>query len=491
MGARRFLAVDLGAESGRAVLGTLEVGRLKMAEIHRFPNIPVRLAGHWHWDVLRLFDEVKAALRRTAAEVQGGIESIGVDTWGVDFGLLARDGSLLGLPFCYRDSRTEGALEEFLKVVPRERVYELTGIQFLPFNTLFQVYAMVRDRSPLLDAASDLLFMPDIFNYLLSGVKASEFTMATTSQLFNPRTREWNWDFFAAVGFSKRLLQKVVPPGTVLGSLRPEVAGETGPTDIPVIATASHDTGAAVAAVPAEGTGWAYISSGTWSLVGVEVKDPIINAKALAANFTNEGGVGGTFRFLKNVTGLWLLQQCRKSWSPDQAVGYDELVAEAADATPFAALVDPDAPDFLHPPDMPAALGGYWRRTGQSGPQTRAGITRSILESLALKYRLTLDELRAVTGRPIDRVHVIGGGSQNRLLCQFTADAAGLPVIAGPTEGTAVGNCLVQALALGELRSLDELRAVVRASVKLERYEPRGMDDWRTAGERFRGLVGS
>ncbi|MDH4197824.1 MAG: rhamnulokinase, partial [Candidatus Aminicenantes bacterium] len=422
MGARRLLAIDLGAESGRAVLGTLEGGRLKTTAVHRFPNVPVLLFGHWHWDVFRLFDEVKTALARTAAEVQGGVDSVAVDTWGVDFGLLARDGSLLGLPFCYRDARTEGALGEFLKIVPRERVYELTGIQFLPFNTLFQVYAMVRDRSPLLDAASDLLFMPDIFSYFLSGSKASEFTMATTSQFYNPRTREWNWGFFEEVGFSKRLLQKVVPPGTVLGPLRPEVAGETGHPEVPIVATASHDTGAAVAAVPAEGTGWAYISSGTWSLIGIEVKKPIISAKALAANFTNEGGVEGTFRFLKNVTGLWLLQQCRKSWSPDLALGYDELVAGAADATPFAALVDPDAPDFLHPPDMPTALGGYWRRTGQTGPPTRAGITRSILESLALKYRLTLDELRAVTGRTIDRIHVIGGGSQNRLLCQFTAD---------------------------------------------------------------------
>jgi len=491
MGARRFLAVDLGAESGRAVLGSLEGGRLKTTEIHRFLNVPVHLFGHWHWNVYRLLDEVKTALSRAASEVAGGVDSIGVDTWGVDFGLLARDGSLLGLPFCYRDARTEGALEEFLRLIPRERVYELTGIQFLPFNTLFQVYAMIRDHSPLLDAASDLLFMPDIFNYFLSGLKASEFTMATTSQFYNPRSQEWIWGFFEEVGFSKRILQKVVPPGTALGPLRPEVAGETGHREVPVIATASHDTGAAVAAVPAEGTRWAYISSGTWSLVGVEEKEPVITAKALAANFTNEGGVERTIRFLKNVTGLWLLQQCRKAWSPDLALGYDELVAAAGEAPAFAALVDPDAPDFLHPSDMPAALGDYWSRTGQTEPPTRAGITRSILESLALKYRLTLDELRGVTGRTIDRIHVIGGGSQNRLLCQFTADATGLPVIAGPTEGTAVGNCLVQALALGELGSLAELRAVVRASVDLVHYDPRETAAWDRACERYRGLLGT
>lgn len=491
MGARRFLAVDLGAESGRAVLGVLESGRLQTTEIHRFPNVPIRLFGHWHWDVYRLFDEVKTGLARAAAEAPGGVDSIGVDTWGVDFGLLARDGSLLGLPFCYRDPRTQGALEEFLKIVPRERVYELTGIQFLPFNTLYQVYAMVRDHSPLLDAASDLLFMPDIFNYFLSGLKASEFTMATTSQFFNPRTREWNWGLFEEVGFSKRILQKVVGPGTLLGRLRPEVARETGHPEVPLVATASHDTASAVAAVPAAGSGWAYISSGTWSLVGIEEKEPVITPEALAANFTNEGGVERTIRFLKNVTGLWLLQQCRKSWSPDLALGYDELVAAAGEAPAFAALVDPDAPDFLHPLDMPGALGDYWRRTGQSEPPTRAGTTRSILESLALKYRLTLDELRAVTGKAIDRIHIIGGGSQNRLLCQFTADATGLPVIAGPTEGTAVGNCLVQALALGDVGSLAELRDVVRASVDLARYEPQETAAWGRAGERFRSLLGT
>ena len=490
MGARRFLAVDLGAESGRAVLGVLDGGRLATTEIHRFPNVPVQLLGHWHWDVYWLFDEIKAALARAAAEAPGGVDSIGLDTWGVDFGLLARDGSLLGLPFCYRDARTEGALDEFLKIVPRERVYELTGIQFLPFNTLYQVYAMVRERSPLLDAAADLLFMPDIFNYFLCGVKASEFTMATTSQFFNPRTREWNWGFFEEVGFSKKILQKVVGPGTVLGALRAEVAGETRHPAVPLVATASHDTAAAVAAVPAEGSGWAYISSGTWSLVGVEESEPVITPAALAANFTNEGGVEGTIRFLKNVTGLWLLQQCRRSWSPELTLGYDELVAAAAEAPALAALVDPDAPDFLHPPDMPATLREYWRRTGQAEPPTRAGITRSILESLALKYRLTLDELRAVTGRAIDRIHIIGGGSRNRLLCQFTADATGRPVIAGPAEGTAIGNCLVQALALGEVRSLAELRAVVRASVNLAQYEPRETGVWNQAAERFRSLVG-
>jgi rhamnulokinase len=490
MGARRFLAVDLGAESGRAVLGVLDSGRLATTEIHRFPNVPVQLLGHWHWDVYWLFDEIKAALARAAAEAPGGVDSIGVDTWGVDFGLLARDGSLLGLPFCYRDARTEGALDEFLKIVPRERVYELTGIQFLPFNTLYQVYALVRDRSPLLDAAADLLFMPDIFNYFLCGVKASELTMATTSQFFNPRTGEWNWGLFEEVGFSKRILQKVVGPGTVLGSLRAEVASETRHPAVPLIASASHDTAAAVAAVPAEGTGWAYISSGTWSLVGVEEPGPVITPAALAANFTNEGGVEGTIRFLKNVTGLWLLQQCRRSWSSDLTLGYEELVAAAAEAPALAALVDPDAPDFLHPPDMPAALREYWRRTGQAEPPTRAGVTRSVLESLALKYRLTLDELRAVTGRAIDRVHIIGGGARNRLLCQFTADATGRPVIAGPAEATAIGNCLVQALALGEVRSLAEIRAVVRASVDLARYEPRETGAWSQAAERFRALVG-
>lgn len=485
-----FLAFDLGAESGRAVLGRLEAGRLSVKEIHRFPNIPLRHSGHLHWNIFGLFAEMKKAMKACASEVPAGLAGIGVDTWGVDFGLLARDGSVLGLPFCYRDPRTLGAMEEYFKLVPREALYEVTGIQFMPFNTLFQLYAMVRDRSPLLGAASDLLFMPDLFNYLLTGRKASEFTMATTSQIFNPRTRSWNLGLFQAMGFSKKILQDVLDPGTVLGPLLAEVAEETGFQGVPVIATASHDTGAAVAAVPARGTNWAYISSGTWSLVGVEERAPIMTKEALDRNFTNEGGVAGTIRFLKNVTGLWLVQQCRRAWEGARALTYDELTRAAGEATPFGALIDPDEPGFLNPPDMPEAIRVYCRKTGQTPPASEASLIRSILESLALKYRLVIEQIERVTGRPVERIHIIGGGSRNRLLCQFTADATGRPVVAGPAEATAIGNVLVQAMALRAVRSHEEMRTIVGDSFESADYEPRQDRAWLEAFDRFRALLG-
>jgi rhamnulokinase len=485
-----LLAFDLGAESGRAVLGLLEGGRLTVRELHRFPNTPLEVAGHIHWNVPALLDEMKKAMRACAAEVPAGPASLGVDTWGVDFGLLARDGSLLGLPFCYRDARTRGAMEDYFKLVPREALYDATGIQFMPFNTLFQLYAMVRDHSPLLDAASDLLFMPDLFNYLFTGKKAAEFTIATTSQMLDPRTRTWRPGLFQAMGLSKRILQTIIEPGTVLGPLRPELSAETGLRGVPVVATAGHDTAAAVAAAPAAGGRWAYISSGTWSLVGVEEKSPIINGRALARNFTNEGGVAGTVRFLKNVTGLWLVQQCRKAWEGARAPSYAELTGAAAEASPFQALIDPDDPGFLNPPDMPEAIRAFCRRTGQTAPTSEAGLVRSVLESLALKYRLVVDQMEEVVGRPVDRIHVIGGGSQNRLLCRFTADATGRPVSAGPAEATAIGNILVQAMALRAVGSHDEMRAVVRGSFEPEEY-PAGQDrSWREAYDRFRTIIG-
>jgi rhamnulokinase len=481
-----ILAFDLGAESGRAMLGHLENGRLDVRETHRFPNTPVNLFGHIHWNIFALFDEMKRAMRACAAAPPA---SVAVDTWGVDFGLAARDGSILGLPYCYRDVRTEGAMDEYLKLVPRQALYEATGIQFMPFNTIYQLYAMVRDRSPLLDAASDLLFMPDLFNYLLTGRKASEFTMATTSQFFNPRTRTWSPGLFQAMGFSRKILQEVLEPGTVLGPLRPEVASETGLGAVPVVATASHDTGAAVAAVPASGKNWAYISSGTWSLVGVEEMAPIITQEALDRNFTNEGGVAGTIRFLKNVTGLWLVQQCRKAWEGGRAASYEDLTRLAGEAAPFQALIDPDDPVFLNPPDMPEAIRTYCRKTGQAAPDSEASFIRTILESLALKYRLVIDQMEKVVSHPVERIHVIGGGSQNRLLCQFTADATGRPVSAGPAEATAVGNILVQAMALGLVGSHHELRTIVCKSFRPAAYEPRQSSAWRVAFDRFRTVI--
>jgi rhamnulokinase len=484
-----YLAFDLGAESGRAVLGTLAGGRLTVHEVRRFPNTPLSLSGHIHWNVYALFDEMKAAMRDAAASIGARPTSLGVDTWGVDFGLLAKDGSLLGLPYCYRDHRNAGAMEDYFKLVPRPALYEATGIQFMPFNTLFQIYAMVRERSPLLDAASDLLFMPDLFNFLLTGRRAAEFTIGSTSQLLDPRTKAWIPGLFQAMGLSKRILQDIVEPGTVLGEVAEDVAAVTGFRHVPVVATAGHDTAAAVAAVPAEGDGWAYISSGTWSLVGVEERAPVISAKSLDANFTNEGGIGGTVRFLKNVSGLWLVQGCRRCWSTQTPVTYDELTRAAAEAPAFAALVDPDDPVFLNPPDMPEAIEDFCRRTGQKPPATRGAVVRSLLESLALKYRQVIDELSHVLGRPIERIHVIGGGSRNSLLCQLTADATGLPVVAGPAEATAIGNVLVQALATGRVSSPAEIRAIIRSSFELRTFSPApAAATWRDAAARFRQI---
>ena len=484
-----FLAFDLGAESGRAVLGTLDGRRLSVHEVRRFPNTPLALSGHIHWNVYALFDEMKTAMREGAAAMGARPESVGVDTWGVDFGLLARDGNLLGLPFCYRDHRNIGAMEDYFKLVPRSALYEATGIQFMPFNTLFQVYAMVREKSPLLDAAADLLFMPDLFNYLLTRKKTAEFTIATTSQILDPRTKAWIPGLFQAMGLSKKLLQNIIEPGTILGPLTEEVARETGFFGVPVVATAGHDTAAAVAAVPAEGRNWAYISSGTWSLVGVEENAPIISAKSLESNFTNEGGVDGTIRFLKNVAGLWLVQGCRKAWAKDGLLSYEELVQAAADARAFTAFIDPDNRDFLNPPDMPEALTDYCRKTGQKVPESRAAVVRSLFESLALKYRTVIDQLRLVLGHPIEKIHIIGGGSRNELLCQFTADATGLPVVAGPAEATAVGNILVQAMAMGRVSSLAEMRAIIRESFELRTYEPADTAAWNAAYARFRDVL--
>jgi rhamnulokinase len=484
-----FLAFDLGAESGRAVLGTLHSSKLSVHEIRRFPNTPLALSGHIHWNVHTLFDEMKTAMREAASALGARPESVGVDTWGVDFGLLAGNGDLLGLPFCYRDHRNIGAMEEYFKIVPRSDLYEATGTQFMPFNTLFQIYAMVRERSPLLDAAADLLFMPDLFNYLLTGKKAAEFTIATTSQILDPRTKAWIPGLFQAMGLSKRILQDIIEPGTVLGSLTEKVIAETGYRGVPVVATAGHDTAAAVAAVPAEGRNWAFISSGTWSLVGVEEGAPVITPKSLESNFTNEGGVGGTIRFLKNVSGLWLIQGCRKTWSKDNPLSYEELVRTADDAPGFAAFIDPDSPDFLNPPDMPEAVSAFCRKTGQKAPGSRAAMVRALLESLALKYRHVIDQLRLVLGHPIEKIHVIGGGSRNELLCQFTADATGLPVVAGPAEATAIGNILVQAMAMGQVSSPAEMRAIIRESFALRTYEPADTAAWDAAYSNFRDVL--
>jgi rhamnulokinase len=490
MKSRLFLAFDLGAESGRTVLGRLSEGRILTRELTRFPNSPVHILGHQHWNVYYLFEEVKKGLKTGLAEAGRQPESLAVDTWGVDFGLVAEDGTILGLPYAYRDPRTRGAMEEFFERLPREEIYERTGVQFMPFNSLFQLFAARRDSPTILESARTLLFMPDLMTFLLTGKKTTEFTIASTSQLLNLRLRTWDETLLSALGLTSRIMPDVLTPGTTIGNLLPSVVEETGLQETPVIATAGHDTAAAVAAVPAAGDNWAYISSGTWSLLGVELRSPLISPQTLAANFTNEGGVAGTIRFLKNITGLWLLQQCRKEWSRTRDYSYDELTRMAAGVPPFKVYIDPDYPDFLNPSSMLEAIRRYCVQTGQVPPPSPAETVRSILESLALKYRYTLEQVCQLTAKPVERIHVIGGGSRNALLCQLTADAANLSVLAGPAEATATGNIMVQALALGYVSSLAEIRAIIRESIEIKTYRPRGQDDWDSAYERFRNITG-
>jgi rhamnulokinase len=490
MAPHTYLAIDLGAESGRAILATLGDIQLSLTEIHRFANTPVRLPDGLHWDILRLWSEIKTALHIATHKHHVQLAGIGLDTWGVDYGLLDRTGALIGNPYHYRDSRTDGLVEASFRRLPRERIFDLTGIQFMQLNTLYQLFSMVVQQSPVLPIAETFLTTPDLLNYWLSGRKACEFTMATTTQCYDPRRCEWSKPLLEALGIPFRIFPEVVQPGTVLGTVLPDIAEETGCGRVPVIAPACHDTGSAVAAVPAESTHFAWISSGTWSIMGAEASDPIVNAQSLKYNFTNEGGVNGTWRFSKNIMGLWVVQECRRTWArAGEELSYAEITQLAADAAPFQAIIDVDADDFFHAGDMPARIQQYCVRTNQAVPETKGAIVRCALESLALKYRWVLERLEEMLGHRLEPIHIIGGGTQNRLLNQLTADAAHRSVVAGPIEATAIGNVLMQAVALGHLQSLDEARAVVRHSFKPETYEPHTSTAWNAAYEKLTNLM--
>lgn len=475
-----YLAVDLGAQSGRMILGTLHNRkRLVLHEIHRFPNQMVKINRHLHWDIHRLFSEIKKGLLLCALQHVDPIASIGIDAWGVDFCLLDRQGKFLGLPYSYRDQRTMGMIEKFTRKMPARELYRRTGVQLHRINTVFQLYAMVREQHSALAEAASLLFMPDIFNYLLTGKKYSEFTIATTSQIYNPSRRTWDNNILDQIGVGPGFMPQILEPGTPIGDLASEISDATKLSPTPVIAVASHDTGSAVAAVPAHDDQYVYISSGTWSLMGIETKKPLINDHTFANNFTNEGGVNGTYRLLKNITGLFLLEECRKVWEQRKKITYQELYDQAAHAAPLRSIIDPDNHCFFAAEDMPASIQSFCQKTGQPVPVRIREFTRCILESLALAYGHTLESLNKFRTRRIERIHVVGGGSRTDLLNQLTADATGLPVYAGPQEATAIGNILVQAMAAGQLGSLDELRAVVRTSFKPVIYRPRnvtGMD---------------
>ena len=487
---RNYLAVDLGAESGRTIVGSLEGDRLSLTETHRFANGPVHLPDGLHWDVLRLWSEIKTGIGISSAKFNKSLNSIGLDTWGVDFALLDRQGALLSNPFHYRDERTDGMLEEAFRHMSRAEIFTNTGIQFMQLNTLYQLLAMSVQKSPLLEIAKTFVTIPDLFNYWLSGEITNEFTDATTTQCLDPRKRDWSAPVLEAMNISTHLFSPITESGTPIGTLLPSIAAETDTSNMRIVVPACHDTGSAVAAVPAQNQDFAWISSGTWSIMGAEVREPCVNEKALAYNLTNEGGVFGTWRLSKNIMGLWLVQECRRAWAHQgEHLSYDEITRLASAAKPYMAVMDPDDDQFFHPGAMPERIRNYCVNTNQPVPETKGEIIRVALESLALKYRWVLERLEELTGKRLEPIHIIGGGTKNRLLNQFTADATCRTVITGPVEATASGNVLLQAIGLKHLSSLTEAREIVRASFSPEIYEPKQTADWDEAYSRFKKVI--
>ncbi|MDA0588574.1 MAG: rhamnulokinase [Planctomycetota bacterium] len=489
-----YLAIDLGAESGRVVAGLFDGKTVQLEELHRFRNGPVSVGGTLRWDLVNLWREIQIGIAKGSAQFGDSIQSIGVDTWGVDYVLMTDKEELLGLPYCYRDDRTNGLMNHTLTQVSRDEIFSHTGLQFMEINTLYQLVAMSQQSPKLLSQAATFLMIPDFLNWLLCGSRVVEFTNATTTQCFHAANRTWAFDMLGKLGLPGAMFPNVVDPGTKLGTLREEVAREANCARFDVVAPATHDTGSAVVAVPTELTGtakWAYISSGTWSLMGLEVPEAVLTERALALNVTNEGGVDGTFRLLKNIMGLWLVQQCRTSFErKGNRLEYAELAALAAEAEPFRSLVEPDDERFLAPDDMAEAIASWCRDTDQPEPETPGQFIRCCLESLALKYRRVLGWLEELGGDKVEVVHIVGGGTKNELLNQFTSNACGCPVVTGPVEATALGNVLIQARTAGQIGSLAEIRKVVRNSSEMNRYEPTDMEQWDAADARLAEFAG-
>ena len=484
-----YLGIDLGAASGRIVAGVWDGKVMALDELHRFPNGPVYLAGSMRWDVLRIWSEIQTGLAIAGKKYGQKIVSVGADTWGSDHVLLTKSGEIAGLPFHYRDDRTEGMMAKAFRKMSRDSIFARTGTQFQPFNTLFQLLALQAQSPELLAQVDCLLLMPDFIHWCLCGSRVAEFTNGTTTQCLNPLKRKWADDLLKKMGLPSAMFPKLVPPGTKLGTLRESVSRQLGLGKIKVIAPATHDTASAVVGVPTAHTGktnWAYISSGTWSLMGVEVGQACLSPRVLELNLTNEGGFGGTYRLLKNIMGLWLVQECKRAFdSRGSKNDYDELGRAAAAAKPLRSLLNVNHPMFYNPPDMPLAIQNFCRETGQIIPKTKGELIRCAYESLALQYRQALGWLEELTGERIEVIHIVGGGSQNRLLNQFTADACRRPVLAGPVEATIMGNLLVQAWAAGEVGSLSEMREVIRRSSVITTFEPRDSDSWEKAADRF------
>lgn len=486
---KQLLAVDLGASSGRVMLGHFDGEKISVEELHRFSNDPVTLGGTMYWDFLRLFHEIRQGLLKS--KKYGKADSVSVDTWGVDFGMLDEGGNLLENPVHYRDSRVNGMLEKSFALLDADRFYQITGTQFMEINTVFQLLYLAQNRRELLDRADCMLLMPDLFHYFLCGEKSCEYSIASTTQLLDARRKTWSKEVLRALELPEKILQPVVPSGTPLSPLRPDIAGELGIDPMLVVAGAGHDTQCAMAAVPTQEKDFIFISCGTWSLFGTELPEPVITQDSRRLNLANEGGAGGRISFLKNIIGLWLVQESRRQWMREgKEYSFGELEKLAAAEAPFRSLIDPDAPEFVPAGDVPERIREFCRRTGQPVPETPGQIVRCIDESLALKYRLTLDEIRECTGKDYPVIHMVGGGTQSGLLCRFTADACARPVCAGPVEATVYGNLALQLMAAGEIGGLSELRSIVAASEPVKRYEPENADAWAQAAGRYRENIG-
>ena len=489
----KMLAIDLGASSGRGIIGTFDGEKITLEENHRFPNEPVMVAGQFTWDIVRILHEIKTSIRKCANSEDRDIDSIGIDTWGVDFGFLDKKGHLLSNPVHYRDLRTVGIPAYSEEIVSADEVYDITGIQVLELNSLYQLLAVQKNSPEILDIATDMLFVPDLLNYFLTGYKQTEYTIASTSQLLDAKTRDWSNELIEKFGLPEKLFSKVVKPGTVCGSFLPSLSEEFGGINPKVISVAAHDTGSAVLAVPAKSEKFIWISSGTWSIMGTETKDPVISEKSKEYNFTNEGGYGDTIRFSKNITGLWVEQESKRQWEREgEKISFAELAEMAAEAEPLRCFIDTDDARFATPGNIPKRIADYCRETGQFVPQTKGEIVRCILESLAMRYRYTVECIDEMCGEKIPAINIVGGGTKEEQLSQFAATACGRPVYAGPVEATAIGNIAAQAIALGAIKDMWEAREIIANSFEIKEYQPEAdkMAAWDEAYGRFLKLIG-
>ncbi len=488
----KMLAIDLGASSGRGIVGEFDGDKLTLRENHRFPNEPVLINGTFRWDIMRIFHEIKLAMGKCAISDDRDIASMGIDTWGVDYGFIDKCGQLMDNPYNYRDLRTTGMQEKAFELVSKADIYKTTGIQFANLNSLFQLMAVKNSRDPWqFEKADKMLFIPDLLNYFLTGIPACEYTIASTSQMLDAYKRDWARDMLEKLGLPTHLLQNIVMPGNVLGDILPAITDEIGKLSAKVVNVASHDTASAVVSVPSDNKDFVYISSGTWSLMGCEYPEPLINEKTEKYNFTNEGGYGNSIRLLKNIMGLWLEQESKRQWEREgQKTTYDELSNMAMASEPLKCFIDPDAPEFAPPGDQPRRIAEFCRRTGQYVPETKGEIIRCIFDSLAMKYRYVVKGIEEIRGTSVPSINIVGGGTKEAPLCQLAANACGKPVYAGPVEATAIGNLMVQAMAMGEVKDLSEAREVVRRSFEIKCYEPHDTDKFDAAYDRFLSILG-